>query len=282
MNIVYTKSEFDKLVARQQKPGLVPTMGALHTGHFSLIERAISENGNVVVSIFVNPTQFNDKNDLKNYPRNTGKDLSALAYLLRPNDIVYLPDEKEMYPEPDNRVFDFGHLDNVMEGKHRSGHFIGVGQIVSKLFEKIDPLKAYFGEKDLQQLAVIRKLVSIIKSPVEIIGCPIVREPDGVAMSSRNQLLNSKERNEAVKIYQALSKVPNLSSQFSVEDIKQRTIDDINQSPLLSVEYFEIVNGENLLPISGWEAASSIYGCVAVSVGKVRLIDNIRIKGQVN
>lgn len=279
MNVVYTKSEFDKLVANQAKPGLVPTMGALHTGHLSLIERAISENGNVVVSIFVNPTQFNDKNDLKNYPRNTEKDLAALAYILRPNDIVFIPDEKEMYPESDNRVFDFGHLDTVMEGKHRSGHFNGVGQIVSKLFEAISPAKAYFGEKDLQQLAVIRKLVSIIRSPVEIIGCPIVREPDGLAMSSRNQLLNSKERNEAAKIYQALSKVPNLSSQFSVEEIKQRTIADINQSPLLSVEYFEIVDGDNLLPISHWEPSPSIYGCVAVRAGKVRLIDNIRIKG---
>ena len=279
MNVVYTKSEFDNLVPRQEKPGLVPTMGALHTGHLSLIDRAISENGNVVVSIFVNPTQFNDRNDLKNYPRNTGKDLAALAYLLRPNDIVFIPDEKEMYPEPDSRVFDFGHLDTVMEGKHRSGHFNGVGQIVSKLFEAVHPAKAYFGEKDLQQLAVIRKLVSIINSPVEIIGCPIVREADGLAMSSRNQLLNSKERNEAAKIYQALSKVPILSGQFSVEEIKHRTIDDINQSPLLSVEYFEIVDGDNLLPISRWEGTSSIYGCVAVRAGKVRLIDNIRIKG---
>lgn len=278
MNVVYTKSEYDKLVKGKQKPGLVPTMGALHTGHFSLIERAISENENVVVSIFVNPTQFNDKNDLKNYPRNTGKDLATLAYLLRPNDIVFLPDEKEMYPEPDKRIFDFGHLNNVMEGKHRSGHFNGVGQIVSKLFETINPAKAYFGEKDLQQLAVIRKLVSIIKSPVEIIGCPIVREPDGLAMSSRNQLLNSNERNEAAKIYKAMSKVPLLSSKISVEEVKQKTIDAINQSPSLSIEYLEIVNGDNLLPISSWEATSPIYGCVAVRAGKVRLIDNIRIK----
>ena len=277
MKVVYTKSELANINKGGRKLGLVPTMGALHAGHFSLVEAAILENQNIVVSIFVNPTQFNDKNDLKNYPRNSTKDLTVLDHLLRPDDIVFIPSVNEMYPKPDNRIFDFGNLEKVMEGMHRSGHFNGVAQIVSKLFDTINPAKAYFGEKDLQQLAIIRKLIEIIKSPVEIIGCPIVRESDGLAMSSRNQLLSPAERKESAKIYQALSNVPSLSKEMSVKELKPTTIDFLNESALLSVEYFEIVDGKSLLPISDWDPAIQIFGCVAVRVGNIRLIDNIRI-----
>ena len=275
MNIVYTNSELAKLNKLQAKSGFVPTMGSLHPGHFSLVNIAILENSRVIVSIFVNPTQFNDKNDLKNYPRNNEKDFAALDEILRDDDIVFVPDEKEMYPKQDTSFFEFGDLDKVMEGKHRQGHFNGVAQIVSKLFEVVHPAKAYFGEKDLQQLAIIRKLVEILNSPVKIIGCPIIREPDGLAMSSRNQLLSPEERKESARIYQALSKVPILSKKLSVKELSRRTIDILNQSPLLAVEYFEIIDGDNLLPISNWNEKHPIYACVAVKVGKIRLIDNI-------
>ena len=275
MKIVYTNSELAKLNKLQAKSGFVPTMGSLHPGHFSLVNIAILENSRVIVSIFVNPTQFNDKNDLKNYPHNNEKDFAALDEILRDDDIVFVPDEKEMYPKQDTRFFEFGDLDKVMEGKHRQGHFNGVAQIVSKLFEIVKPGKAYFGEKDLQQLAIIRKLVEILKSPVKIIGCPIIREPDGLAMSSRNQLLSPEERKESARIYQALSKVPILSKKLSVKELSRRTIDILNQSPLLAVEYFEIIDGDNLLPISNWNEKHPIYACVAVKVGKIRLIDNI-------
>ena len=277
MKIIYTNSELTKLNKLQAKSGFVPTMGSLHPGHFSLVKTAIHENSRVIVSIFVNPTQFNDKNDLKNYPRNNEKDFAALDEILGNNDIVFVPDEKEMYPKQDTRFFEFGDLDKVMEGRHRPGHFNGVAQIVSKLFELVKPDKAYFGEKDLQQLAIIRKLVEILNSPVKIIGCPIVREPDGLAMSSRNQLLNPEERKESARIYQVLSKVPILSKKLSVEELKQKTINFLNQSPLLSVEYFEIVHGDSLLPISNWDEKHPIYTCVAVKVGKIRLIDNIKV-----
>lgn len=277
MKVVYTNSELAKLNKLQEKSGFVPTMGSLHPGHFSLVKTAILENSRVIVSIFVNPTQFNDKNDLKNYPRNNEKDFSALDKILRKNDIVFVPDEKEMYPKQDTRFFEFGDLDKAMEGKHRQGHFNGVAQIVSKLFEVVNPDKAYFGEKDLQQLAIIRKLVKILNSPVKIIGCPIVREPDGLAMSSRNQLLNPEERKESARIYQALSKVPILSKEISVEELRRRTIDFLNQSPLLAVEYFEIVDGDNLWPISNWITKHPIYACIAVKAGKIRLIDNIKV-----
>lgn len=278
MLVVYTKSELAELNKAKNKLGFVPTMGALHAGHFSLVKTAIDENPWIIVSIFVNPTQFNDQIDLDNYPRNNEKDLTALEDLLRPDDIVFIPSENEMYPEKDNRIFDFGNLERVMEGKYRSGHFNGVAQIVSNLFDTIKPAKAYFGEKDLQQLAIIRKLVDILSSSVQIIGCPIVREPDGLAMSSRNQLLSPSERKESARIYQALSVLPSLSKEMSIREIKQKTIEYLNESPLLSVEYFEVVNGESLLPISDWNTTGQIYGCVAVRVGNIRLIDNIRIK----
>ena len=271
------KNRLEAIREKHLKIGLVPTMGALHSGHYSLIERAIIESKVVVVTIFVNPTQFNDREDFKKYPHDIEKDLRELRSLLRKEDMVFIPDNKEMYPEPDLLVFDFGHLDKIMEGSHRPGHFNGVAQIVSKFFNIIKPDLAYFGEKDLQQLVIIRKLVEITNMRVQIIGCPIIREPDGLAMSSRNQLLSGEERKEAVKVYQALSQAFNLADKIPVETLKKNTIGFINNSSILSVEYFEIVDGENLLPIKKWIKNKQVFGCIAVKAGNVRLIDNIRL-----
>lgn len=271
------KNRLEAIRKKHLKIGLVPTMGALHSGHYSLIERAIIESKVVVVTIFVNPTQFNDRENFKKYPHDIEKDLMELRSLLRKEDMVFIPDNKEMYPEPDLLVFDFGHLDKIMEGSHRPGHFNGVAQIVSKFFNIIKPDLAYFGEKDLQQLVIIRKLVEITNMRVQIIGCPIIREPDGLAMSSRNQLLSGEERKEAVKVYQALSQAFNLADKIPVETLKKNTIGFINNSSILSVEYFEIVDGENLLPIKKWIKNKQVFGCIAVKAGNVRLIDNIRL-----
>ena len=271
------KNRIEAIRKKHLKIGLVLTMGALHSGHYSLIERAIIESEVVVVTIFVNPTQFNDREDFKKYPHDIEKDLMELRSLLRKEDMVFIPDNKEMYPEPDLLVFDFGHLDKIMEGSHRPGHFNGVAQIVSKFLNIIKPDLAYFGEKDLQQLVIIRKLVEMTNMRVQIVGCPIIREPDGLAMSSRNQLLSVEERKEAVKVYQALSQAFNLADKIPVETLKKNTIGFINNSSILTVEYFEIVNGENLLPIKKWIKNKHVFACIAVKAGNVRLIDNIRL-----
>jgi len=259
------------------KIGFVPTMGALHKGHLSLILRAIQENSHILVSIFVNPTQFNDSKDLKNYPRKNSKDLDTLKKLLRPEDIVFIPEEAEMYPEPDMRSFDFGHLDKILEGEHRPGHFNGVAQIVSKLFDLIKPDFAYFGEKDLQQLLIIKKLTEITASNTTIIGCPIIRENDGLAMSSRNQLLSKTERKEAAKISQALFDAVKLRNRLSPNKLRENIINRINSSPELEVEYFEIVDGFDLKPVLSWNNSPLIYGCIAVKVGSIRLLDNYKL-----
>lgn len=253
--------------------GFVPTMGALHSGHLSLVKKAAEENQTVVVSIFVNPTQFNNAEDLKRYPRNLQADLNLLQDT--GCNLVFAPDVATIYPEPDTRKFDFGNLDRVMEGKHRPGHFNGVAQVVSKLFELIQPDRAYFGLKDFQQLAVIKKLVRMMHLPVEIIPCPIVREKSGLAMSSRNELLTPEERENAALIYQTLVKAKNLKGEKSVQEIINRVKDTINQNPYLTVEYFEIVESENLEPVNGWNEHTGLVGCIAVHCGKVRLIDNI-------
>ena len=253
--------------------GFVPTMGALHSGHLSLVEKAKKENPTVVVSIFVNPTQFNDPNDLKRYPRNLDTDMKLLE--TTGCDIVFAPEAEEIYPEPDNRKFDFGQLENVLEGKHRPGHFNGVAQVVSKLFEIVKPDKAYFGLKDFQQLAVINKMVRMLKMPVEIVPCPIVREESGLAMSSRNELLSKEERENAALIFQSLTQAQNLSKRYSVRELENRVTETINKNPFLNVEYFEIVDFENLQPINSWIDKGKKIGCIAVLCGKVRLIDNI-------
>ena len=220
--------------------GFVPTMGALHKGHLSLVERAVNENDTVVVSIFVNPTQFNDKADLERYPRNLEADRRLLETV--GCNILFAPSVEDIYPVPDTRLFDFGGLDTTMEGKFRPGHFNGVAQVVSRFFYIVEPDKAYFGLKDFQQLAVIRHMVSQLQIPVEIFPCPIVREQNGLAMSSRNELLTSEERCNAAIIYETLTIAGNLSGQLTVTELRQWMTDEINKSPCLNVEYIEIVD----------------------------------------
>lgn len=274
--LVITKKELHKelndLRKRGGTVGLVPTMGALHQGHLSLIEKAVSENKTVVVTIFVNPTQFNDKNDLKHYPRNLKADLELLKK--SGCNLVFAPETNEIYPEPDTRTFDFGLLDKVMEGKHRKGHFNGVAQIVSTLFELTDPDKAYFGLKDYQQLVIIKKLVKMLNLEVEIVPCPIIREPGGLAMSSRNKLLSPKERENASVIYKTLSEANNQIGKKSVKELINWVINKINSNPFLTVDYFEIVNDDNLQPVNSWSEDCKKIACIAAFCGKVRLIDN--------
>jgi pantoate--beta-alanine ligase len=253
--------------------GLVPTMGALHAGHLSLVEKAAAENATVVVSIFVNPTQFNDSGDLERYPRTLESDLK----LLEPTGcrLVFAPEVDEVYPEPDTRKFNFGELETVMEGKHRPGHFNGVAQVVSKLFEMVKPDKAYFGLKDFQQLAIIKSMVNQLKLTVEIVPCPIVREKSGLAMSSRNELLTPDERANAANISKTLSEAKKLIGQKSVQELAGWVAENINKNKFLTVEYVEIVDENNLQPVNNWDEKNIKVGCVAVYCGKVRLIDNI-------
>lgn len=275
MFFLKTRSGLRKKLAELGKGksiGFVPTMGALHEGHISLVKRAASENSIVVVSIFVNPTQFNDPDDLKTYPRNLDADLGLLE--ASGCHIVFVPTEKEIYPGPDERVFDFGVAGKVMEGKYRKGHFNGVAQVVSILFEIVEPDKAYFGLKDFQQFVIINKLVDMLDLPVEIVGCPVIREKNGLAMSSRNELLSSEEHENAALIYKTLTEVNNQKGKKSVNEIIDWVVDKINRNPFLNVEYFEIVDYENLEPIKSWEDKSIKVACIAVYCGKVRLIDN--------
>ena len=257
--------------------GFVPTMGALHDGHLSLITKAKKESDFVVVSIFVNPTQFNNRSDFERYPRLYDKDIqlldnSALC------DLLFMPNENEMYPQPDNRVFDLGYLENIMEGKYRTGHFQGVSKIVSKLLDVVKPDKAFFGKKDFQQLAVIKKIVKDLKYNVEIIGCEIIREQNGLAMSSRNLLLTKEEFEKAAIIYQTLKKVPLWINQYTIDEVKKLAEYNINNVPPFKVEYIELVDSETLLPIQNIHFHKNIHCCVAVYCNEIRLIDNIEIK----
>jgi pantoate--beta-alanine ligase len=253
--------------------GFVPTMGALHDGHLSLVKRCVNENDVCVVSIFVNPTQFNDKKDLVTYPRTPEKD----AALLESAGCHYLfvPAVEEMYPEPDTRCFDFGTLSNVMEGKLRPGHFNGVAQIVSKLFEAVEAGKAYFGEKDFQQIAVIRALTKQLNLPVQLIACPILREADGLAMSSRNVRLTHEQRQKAPLIAQTLKESVNFAAGKNVKEVVDYVVETLGKEPQLRVEYFEIVDAYTLISITDWRETSCPRGCIAVYCGEVRLIDNI-------
>lgn len=259
--------------------GFVPTMGALHDGHLQLVERCVKENDICVVSIFVNPTQFNDKNDLIKYPRN----LDADSRLVEKAgcSIVFAPTEEVMYPEPDTRVFAFGSLEEVMEGACRPGHFNGVAQIVSKLFDAVTPDKAYFGEKDFQQLAIIREMVRQLNYDLEIVPCPIVREADGLAMSSRNARLTPEQRKNAVEISQALFKSRTFAAGKAIQELIGEVVNHLNSVPELRVEYFDIVDARTLQPVAKWEDTEEAIGCIAVFCGEVRLIDNITY-GKVN
>jgi len=256
--------------------GLVPTMGALHSGHASLVIRSSNENDVTVASIFLNPTQFNDKKDLENYPRTLEDDYALLETCGA--RIAFVPSVEEIYPEPDTRSFSYPPTDSVMEGAFRPGHFNGVCQIVSKLFQYVEPDRAYFGEKDYQQIAVIRRMVDDLGFKVEIVPCPVVREMSGLAMSSRNMLLSRDERLLATNIYRVLK--DSLSLGASVEDTRDYVIRTLDAIPGLKVQYYSIVDGVTLADVSSWDEAESIVGCITVFCGKIpiRLIDHIRYK----
>ena len=282
MKVISTVIELQNQLERQSLSpvGFVPTMGALHEGHLSLAESAVRQCRVVVVSIFVNPTQFNDKNDLKNYPRTLESDLELLKKVMRENDLIFTPGVKEIYPAEDKREFHFGNLDNVMEALHRPGHFNGVAQVVSRLFEIVKPDIAYFGLKDFQQLAVIKALVKQTGNKVKIIGNPIIRENDGLAMSSRNTLLEPEIRKNACIIYKTISAASSMIKKSDIPVIKSFVEDSINKVPGFKVEYFEIVDDTELIPlmtVDEMKKEKRYYGCIAVLGGKIRLIDNIKI-----
>ena len=283
MRVVTTVEALKQALADERQSGktigLVPTMGALHEGHASLVRRSVSENGCTVVSVFVNPTQFNDKNDLANYPRTLDADCALLERLGA--SLVFAPSVEEVYPEPDTRTFSYPPIDSVMEGPRRPGHFNGVCQIVSKLFLMVEPDRAYFGEKDFQQIAVIRAMVADLKLPLEIRPCPIVREASGLAMSSRNTLLTTEEKQTAVHISQTLMQSVDYSQTHSPAETEQWVVATLNAIDGLEVEYFQIVNDTTLQPVADWADAPGVVGCITVYCGRrpVRLIDNMRYRG---
>lgn len=281
MKVVNTIKELKELLAvcrsEGKSIGLVPTMGALHAGHESLVKRSVVENDVTVVSIFVNPTQFNDKNDLKNYPRTLEADCALLDKAGA--TIAFAPSVEEMYPTEDTRQFSFEPLDTVMEGACRPGHFNGVAQIVSKLFYAVEPDRAYFGEKDFQQLAIIREMVRQLGLGLKIVGCPIVREEDGLAMSSRNTLLSEDERERALTISGTLFASVGFAEVNTLEATKAFVEDMINDTSGLELEYFQIVDGNTLQEIARWDDSDYVVGCIALFCGNVRLIDNIKYKG---
>ena len=252
--------------------GFVPTMGALHEGHLSLIKKAHDENEVVVCSIFVNPVQFNNASDLEKYPRTLEEDAELLKEYV---DILFAPSEKEVFPEPPTEKYEFGALETVMEGKSRPGHFNGVAIIVKRLLNWVNPDKAYFGEKDYQQLAIIRQLVKDFKLNTQIVAAPIVREENGLAMSSRNRRLSPEEFAKAGEIYRILKQ----SAQISVTDIaaiKHFVISEMAHIPEFKLDYFEIVDAETLQSIDKYDSEINIIGCIALYIGEVRLIDNIK------
>lgn len=253
--------------------GFVPTMGALHEGHLSLVRSAKKQNDIVVVSIFVNPTQFNNQEDLINYPRNETKDIDMLQQ--EQCDIVFIPAVEEMYAKPDTRIFDFGTLDKIMEGEFRPGHFNGVAQIVTKLFDIVNPDKAYFGKKDFQQLAIIKYVVKALNYTVEIVAADTVRERDGLAMSSRNGRLSEEQRKYAPDIYKTLQAAVSMKNSHSIQSVEKWVTDTVNKIPTMKVQYFSIVDADTLQPILNWTDTNSIIGCIAVFCKTVRLIDNI-------
>ena len=280
MNIVNKISELrlalDECRGRGCSIGLVPTMGALHEGHASLVRRSVEENDVTVVSVFLNPTQFNDPKDLERYPRTLEADCELLDACGA--DIVFAPGVEEIYPEPDTRCFSYPPTDSVMEGAMRPGHFNGVCQIVSKLFSYVEPDKAYFGEKDYQQIAVIRRMVADLGFGLEIVPCPVIRQSDGLAMSSRNTLLSDEERQTAANIYRVLNESRTLG--LTVQQTHDYVVNEIDAIPMLEVQYFNIVDGDTLADVSSWDEAQSVVGCITVFCGEkpIRLIVHIRYK----
>ena len=278
MKVVNTVAELNAALAplKREGVGFVPTMGALHAGHRSLVERARRENETVVVSVFVNPTQFNDKNDLKNYPRTPEADCAILE--AAGADIVFMPTVEDIYPEPDTRQFDFGLVDKVMEGATRPGHFNGVAQVVSRLFALVNPARAYFGEKDFQQIAVIKAMVEQLAIDIEIVECAIVRGEDGLALSSRNELLTPEHRAAAPHIYATISQCVSKMETLNPEELTNWVVSTIDSNPLLKTIYFEAVDARTMQRVEKWSDSERIQGCCAVQAGNIRLIDNIRIK----
>ena len=258
--------------------GLVPTMGALHEGHASLVRRSVKDNDVTVVSVFVNPTQFNDKNDLKNYPRDLDADCRLLDECKA--DYVFAPEVEDMYPVPDTRQFEYPPVSAVMEGAHRPGHFNGVCQVVSRLFYIVRPDRAYFGEKDWQQIAVVKAMVRHLRLPVQIVECPIVREADGLARSSRNTLLAPDERAIAPAIFKALKESVEYAKSHTLKQTHDKVVSDIDSVEGLRVEYFSIVDGNTLQDIAEWEDSPYVVGCITVYCGRtpIRLIDHIKYK----
>ena len=251
-------------------------MGALHAGHRSLVEKARKECKVVVVSVFVNPTQFNDKNDLRNYPRTPEADAALLE--AAGADFVLMPSVEEIYPEPDTRIFDFGQIDKVMEGATRPGHFNGVAQVVSRLFDMVQPAKAYFGEKDFQQIAVIKAMVEQLGLEVEIVECPIIRDTDGLALSSRNTLLDEAHRAAAPHIYEVLKECAAKSAEMTPAQLTEWVISEVEKNPLLKVIYFQAVDALSMQQVETWAESERVQGCIAVQAGDIRLIDNVKIK----
>ena len=273
-NVRELRAELDR--TEQSGIGFVPTMGALHAGHRSLVERARRENGTVVVSVFVNPTQFNDKNDLKHYPRTPEADARLLEEAGA--DFVLMPTVEEIYPQPDTRQFDFGLIDKVMEGATRPGHFNGVAQVFSRLFDIVRPARAYFGEKDFQQIAVIKSMVAQLALPIEIVECAIVRGEDGLALSSRNTLLDAAHRAAAPHIYATLRAAVTQSQEMAPARLKEWVTAEVERNPLLKVIYYQSVDARTLQEVAAWDDSPRIQGCIAVQAGDIRLIDNIRIR----
>ncbi|MDE6537056.1 MAG: pantoate--beta-alanine ligase [Muribaculaceae bacterium] len=282
MIIINKVSELETYVARERNNGrsigLVPTMGALHAGHLSLVERAVKENDDVIVSVFVNPTQFNNPDDLATYPRTEEEDCRLLAKA--GVSVAFVPDVREMYPNGavHEKDFELGTAAEVMEGRFRPGHFQGVAQIVSRLFELCRPNRAYFGEKDFQQIAVIKNMVESEGIDVDIIPCPIKRADDGLALSSRNALLTPDQRAIAPAIYKALKEGVEYSKTHSVRETHDMIVNAVNSNDGLETEYLEIVDARTLLPVENWEESPEVQGCITVYCGKVRLIDNIKFR----
>ena len=279
MQVIKQINDLRAVLNEKRKDGLsigfVPTMGALHPGHLSLVEKAGQLTGFVVVSIFVNPTQFNNKNDLQRYPRDLQKDIDLLATTAC--QLIFAPETEEIYPETDTRQFNFGLLEQVMEGKFRPGHFNGVAQVVSRLFDIVQPDKAFFGQKDFQQLSIINEMVRKLKLGVEIIACPIIRESDGLAMSSRNMLLSQEQRLNAGQISSTLFEAANKTEILSVQELIRWVTEKINKINFLNTEYFEIVDSVTLQPVKSWDEQCVKIACIAVYCGEIRLIDNITI-----
>ncbi len=280
MEVIHTIKQLQQVLneyrAAGKTVGLVPTMGALHDGHASLVDRSVKENDVTVVSIFLNPTQFNDKSDLERYPRT----LEADCVLLEQHGatIAFAPSVSEVYPEPDTRSFSYPPTDSVMEGAFRPGHFNGVCQIVSKLFDYTDPDRAYFGEKDYQQICVIRRMVDDLKLRVEIVPCPVIREESGLARSSRNTLLTDDERVLAAHIYRVMQESKALVAEKSVKEVHDYVVNEIDAIDGLKVQYYSIVDGDTLADVQAWDDAAHVVGCITVYCGAtpIRLIDHIR------